>query len=96
MPKERMVTRTCHVTYATILVVNLAEEKTEQVVFELPGIYKDDKAIIKAAEKRADDNTKIVHVIETEVQDKLKGMSEDDFFANAIELPARTKATSND
>ena len=96
MSKERMVTRTAHVTYATILAVNLAEEKTEQIVVELPRTYKDDNAILKAAEKRMDSNHKLVHVIETDVQDKLVGMTEEEFFAHAVELPPRTKATAND
>ena len=96
MAKQRMVTRSAHITYATILAVNLETEQTEQIVAELHHIYKDDNAILKDAAKTVDSKYRLVHVIECDVQDKLFGCTEDEFFAIAKELPARVKSTINE
>lgn len=96
MARVPMVTRSMHTTIATILAVNVEQEKTEQIEVVLPRTYKDEKSILKAAMNHVDDNLKLVHVINTRIETNLYGMSEDDFIANAQLLPARTKAEIED
>lgn len=96
MARVPMVTRSMHTTIATILAVNIDEEKTEQIEVTLPRTYKDEKSILKAAMNHVGENLKLVHVIGTRIETQLYGMSEDDFIANAQPLPARTKAEIED
>ena len=71
-------------------------EKGEPVNVEvvIPRTYKDDKAILKAAEKvLASDSIKPVHVVSYTTEETLYGMSEADFIKNAEILPLRTGGT---
>ena len=90
MARIPMVTRTMHTTKATLLVVDIDAQATDKVVVDLPRTYKDESAIIKAAESKVDSNFKIVKVLDTEVQDILYGMEENFFFENANILPPRS------
>lgn len=90
--REKMVTRSMKVTEATTLMVNLDTLETEQTVISMPNTYKDDKALMKALTKAYDgSNFKPVHVMSTQVIEKLYGMSEKSFMDNAKELDPKTR-----
>lgn len=88
--KERMVTRTVKQTEITCKVANLETETVNTHTFAIPGTYKDEKKLIKAAKAIMDDDTyKLISIVYTTVKDCLYGMSEADFIANATILPDR-------
>ena len=96
--REKMVTRSMKVTVANVLMVNLETQATETQAVNMPSTYKDDKALMKALEKSYTGSTlKPVHVIGSQVIEKLYGMTEKAFLDNAIELdPATRKALDVD
>lgn len=90
MPRVPQVTRTIRTTKANIMCLNI--EKGEPFTLEviLPRVYKNDKAILKAAEKVINtDAIKAVQVVSGEVQITLYGMSEQRFIELAEILPPR-------
>lgn len=90
MARIPQVTRTIQTTKANIMCLNIekGEPFTQEVT--LPRTYKDDKAILKAAEKVVNSNTvKAVHVVSAEVQETLYGMTEQRFIELAEILPPR-------
>ena len=90
--REKMVTRSMKVTNAQVLMVNLETQETAQTQVAIPNTFKDDKAIMKALEKLyANTSTKPVHVLSTQVIEKLYGMSEKTFLDNAKELDPETR-----
>ena len=93
-----MVTRSMKVTDAQVLMVNLETQATEQTNVMMPNTYKDDKALMKALTKAYEGSTlKPVHVMASQVIEKLYGMTEKSFLDNAIELdPTTRKAIDND
>ena len=96
MAKKPMVTRTMQTTRVDVLCLDIVngEPFNESVV--LPRTYKDDGALLKAVEKVInDDERKAVHIVSSEVIEKLYGMTEEKFLEVADELPPR-KAKSNE
>lgn len=90
--REKMVTRSMKVTNATVLMVNLETQQTETQVVSMPNVYKDDTKLMKALVKSYEgSNLKPVHVSETNVVEKLYGMSEKAFMDSAIELDPETR-----
>lgn len=91
MARQPMVTRTFLTTKVKILGVNIHDEKTCVVEMTLPRQYKDEKEILKTAEKlNEDESLRLVHVLSTEVVETLYGMPEADFIAQAKPLPPRS------
>ena len=97
MARQPMITRTIQYTLAEVLCVNTQTGATFNETVTLPRVYKDDKHIIKAAEKVLDTETcKPVHVISATVKENLYGMPESTFIELAQELPTRnTKEPEN-
>lgn len=96
MAKKPMVTRTMQTTRVDVLCLDIVngEPFNESVV--LPRTYKDDRALLKAVEKVInDDERKAVHIVSSEVIEKLYGMTEEKFLEVADELPPR-KTKSNE
>lgn len=90
MARQPQVTRTIQTTKASILCVNTTNGTTFVENVTLPRVFKDDKHILKAAEKVLNPETsKPVHVIAAEVQETLYGMSEQQFISMATVLPPR-------
>lgn len=87
MARERNVTRTFKVMHVTVLVANSETRAIEEVVVDLPRIYKDEKALVKVLTKEVNtDIMKFVSVVDTSVEEKLMGMSEIEFLKHAKEL----------
>lgn len=90
MARAPMVTRTIQTTETTVLCldINKGEPFNQKVV--LPRTYKDEKHMLKAAEKVINsDAVKAVHIVDSVVKETLYGMSEQDFITFAKVLPPR-------
>ena len=86
MAKTRMVTRTITRTEVEALCANKQTEKVETVTLSVTGVYKDDRALIKAVVKALPDTYAFMIIKSVTVSEKLYGMSEDDFIRNAVEI----------
>lgn len=90
MARVPLVTRTIQTTTATIMCLDIEKQESVTKDLVLPRVYKDDKAILAAAEKALNsDNVKAVHVLRTEVCETLYGMTEQRFIELADVLPSR-------
>lgn len=90
--REKMVTRSMKVTNAQVLMVNLETQATETQTIAMPNVYADDTKLMKALTKTFEGSTlKPVHVLSSQVIEKLYGMSEKTFLDNAIELDPETR-----
>lgn len=88
MARERMVTRTITSTEVSIMLVNLETAEVENKTLELGGTFKDEKAIEKAIEKRGvlPSTQKCVQIISSKQNEKIYGMSEQEFMEYAYIL----------
>lgn len=92
MARVRYVTRTIQSTKVTLMVANTETASIEDYELELAGVFKDEKAIMKAVEKTiTEENIKPVAVKSTEVKETLYRMNEQKFIANAEIAPPRVK-----
>ena len=93
MARVPQVTRTIQTTRVTVLClnVNTAEPFNKEIV--LPRTYKNDDEILKILRKNYEnDEVKFVHIVDTEIEETLYGMSEQKFIEVADILPPRTVA----
>lgn len=91
MAKTHMITRTIQTTEVNVLCMDIKQGEPFNTTVTLPRTYKDNAAMLKAAAAVIDnEDTKAVHIVASEVQETLYGMTETDFIANADILPART------
>lgn len=86
MAKTRMVTRTIARTEVEALCANKQTEKVETVTLSLTGVYKDERALVKAVVKALPDTYVFLSIKSATVSEKLYGMSEDYFLRNAVEI----------
>lgn len=94
MARPQMVTRTFTTTKAKILAVKVSTEQTEIVEITLPRLYKDNNEILKIAQKNCDNpDMRYVHVVSSEQEEVLRGMTEADFLKYSKVLPPRTAKT---
>lgn len=94
MAREPMITRTVQTTTVDLLCVNTLDGQSFHMNMTLPRTYKDDKHILKVAEKFInDENIRAVHVTSAEVKETLYGMTEARFIELAEVMPIRTKKT---
>ena len=97
MAKKPMITRTIQTTEVTVLCMDIPQGEPFNKDVTLPRTYKDNTAMLKAAAAIIDtDNVKAVHIVRSEVKETLYGMTEEDFIANAIILPARSNKDASD
>lgn len=90
MGRIAMVTRTINFTEVTALTVDVVAQATATQVYTLSGTFSDNEKLIKALKKEFEtDTTKVVSVISTDVQEKLYGMTEQEFMSLAKVLPPR-------
>ena len=86
MAKTRMVTRTIARTEVGALCANNQTGKVETVTLSVTGVYKDDRALVKAVVKELPDTYVFLRIKSATVSEKLYGMSKDDFIRNAVEI----------
>ena len=90
MARIPMVTRTIQTTTATVLCLNIKEGEPFNKEVVLPRTYKDEKSMMKVVEKVINtDDVKAVHIVHTEVNETLYGMTEQEFISAAHVLPDR-------
>lgn len=94
--REHMITRTIKTTTAKVMVVNTEDGSTAIKDYELPRTYKDDKAVLRALEDQNTGTQKLVHVVDTTVNEKLYGMPESDFIKYAQPIDKSTKDEPTD
>ena len=100
MSSKKMVTRTFNSTRYTAMFVNIDTGEVETQVNSIPysmvakgGEIKENyvKELIKAINRQfVDSPMKLVKLISAEPVFELRGMTEDEFFANSKVLPPRT------
>ena len=92
MAREPMVTRTITATKITALCLNIETAEPFNKEVTISGIFKDEKSMMKAAEKLLNTETeKAVHIVSSEEIETLYGMTEQEFIQKAKVLPPRPK-----
>lgn len=90
MARIPMVTRTIQTTTANVLCLNIKDGEPFNKEVILPRTYKDEKSMMKVVEKAINtEDVKAVHIVHTEVNETLYGMTEQEFIATAHVLPDR-------
>ena len=90
MARIPMVTRTIQTTTATVLCLNIKEGEPFNKEVVLPRTYKDEKSMMKVVEQLINtEDVKAVHIVHTDVNETLYGMSEQEFIVAARVLPDR-------
>lgn len=93
MPRPPRVTRTIRTTFVTVLCMDLETEKPYETTIVLPRVYKDEKKLYKAVCQAVDSSKrKAVHIVSSEQQEKLYGMTEEQFLEHAKELKDRNES----
>ena len=97
MARKPMVTRTIKSTKVTALCLDVVQEEPYNETVILPRTYKNDKDLMKAVSEAIDTNEiKAVHIVSTEIETNLYGMTEADFIKYAKVMPDRkTNETDN-
>ena len=97
MGRIAMVTRTINFTQVTALTVDVVAQATATQVYTLSGTFTDNDKLIKALKKEYESDTvKIVSVIDADVQERLYGMTEQEFMSLAKVLPPRKTYGNNE
>ena len=92
MAREPMVTRTITATKIVALCLNIETAEPFNKEVTISGTFKDEKAMMKAAEKLMNTETeKCVHIVSSEEIETLYGMTEQEFIQKAKVLPPRPK-----
>lgn len=90
MARERMVTRTITETTVKAMGVNVETAQVDIVEYTLSGEYPDNTTILKVLKKNYENDTyKIVNIEDVKTEEKLYGMTEQQFIELAKELPPR-------
>ena len=96
MARIPMVTRTIQTTTANVLCLNIKEGEPFNKEVVLPRTYKDEKSMMKVVEKLVNtEDVKAVHIVHTEVNETLYGMTEQEFIAAARVMPDRKVSGEN-
>lgn len=92
MARVPMVTRTITATKITALCLNIETAEPFNKTVTISGTFKDEKSMMKAAEKLLNTETeKAVHIVCSEEIETLYGMTEQEFIQLANVLPPRGK-----
>ena len=96
MARVPMVSRTITTTKVNVMCLNIETGEPENRSVTVPRTYKDTEKLLKAVRAIEETDTlKVVHVVDTEVQETLYGMTEAEFIANAQVLPPRPTPTAD-
>lgn len=108
MARRSIITRTVKGTEVTVLGMNTETAEPENVTYVIPGNYEkvvdekavfDTKKLLKVVKASYDTETFAnVKIVDCKNVDKIYGMWEEDFIANAFELDPKTRKpiSSND
>lgn len=95
MARKPMVTRTIKSIDCVVLCVNPETRETFEKTFTLSGKVKDDKILSQVAGE-CDEGCKPVAVIRTTEQEKLYGMTEEEFMQYATVMPGRKSPNADE
>ena len=88
----KMITRTILGTKASVITVDTTNMTASTKDFTMGGEWTDNNKLLKALKKTYETDTQVLSaVVKTEKIEKLYGMSEELFMANAVELDAETR-----
>lgn len=97
--RKKLITRTIQFTNLTLLMADMESAEMYNSHTIIPGTYKDEKAMLKAARPIVEDDThKLVSLVGWTVGSQLYGMPEADFMAqaNPIERNTETDTTNEE
>lgn len=89
MARERSITRTIKTTTATVLVADLVNESTLTEMVTISNTYSDEKKLFKAIEayyKPIADQKKPIMVKDSQINESIYSMSENDFIRYATDI----------
>ena len=88
----KMITRTILGTKATVITVDTTNMTASTKDFTMGGEWTDNNKLLKALKKTYETDTMVLSaIVKTEKIEKLYGMTEELFMANAVELDAETR-----
>lgn len=87
--RERLVTRTISETTVTVLGLDVSQGKAVTNIFTIAGEHNAESALKVIKKQYEDDNYKPVSVVSYNVDEKLYGMTEQEFIEHAKILPPR-------
>lgn len=94
MARLPMVTRTITTTKVNVMCLDIESAEPCNKVVTIPRTYKDDEAIMKKVKPLLETKSlKVVHVVDTETEEALYGMTEQEFVELAHPLLDRTGKT---
>ena len=94
MARLPMVTRTITTTKVNVLCLDIEHAEPCNKVVTIPRTYKDEGAILKKVKPLLEtESLKVVHVVDTETEETLYGMTEQEFVELAHPLLDRTGKT---
>ena len=87
------ITRTVEKTEVNCLCFDKTAAEAFNKSIVLPGTYRDEKAMARKAAKviEADANIRFIEVVDTSIISGVYGITEEDFFAHAVELDPKTR-----
>lgn len=89
--RKAMVTRTIVTTVATAMCVDTTTAEVCNKTVEVARTHKTEESLLKAVKAVIEtEELKVVSIVDKYEKETLYGMTEDDFIANAKELPPRT------
>ena len=90
MARKAMVTRTVTATKITVLGMNVETCEPMNMTCTLPGVYKDEKKLMKAVREAIEtDDFKVAKIVDKVEEETLYGMNLSKFIAEAEILPPR-------
>ena len=88
----KMITRTILGTKASVITVDTINMTASTMEFTIGGEWSDNNKLLKALKKIYETDTLVLSsVVKAEKTEKLYGMTEELFMANAVELDAETR-----
>ena len=88
----KMITRTILGTKASVITVDTTNMTASTKDFTIGGEWTDNNKLLKALKKIYETDTQVLSaIVKTEKIEKLYGMTEELFMANAVELDAETR-----
>ena len=96
MARLPMVTRTITTTKVNVLCLDIEHTEPCNKVITIPRTYKDEEAILKKVKPLLEtESLKVVHIVDTETEETLYGMTEQEFVELARPLLDRTGKTED-
>ena len=88
----KMITRTILGTKASVITVDTTNMTASTKDFTIGGEWSDNNKLLKALKKTYETDTQVLSaIVKAEKIEKLYGMTEELFMANAVELDAETR-----